>query len=223
MHEVESPRRRAPEERPQQIIEAALAVFDERGLAGARLEDIALRAGVAKGTIYLYFSNKEELFREVIRTTLVRRLEETRAAFHEPPPDTSATEQLRQYVRGWWAFLLTPEYQSVSRLVIGELHHFPELAAFYSTEVVSRGRTLVSSLVARGIERGEFRQGDPVIFARMVSSMLVSQSMWVCKQQHFRGLAPYTPDQIVEQVLDFILHALRAERTPGAGEGASHS
>src|SRR5262245_37244607 len=89
-------RRRAPEERPQQIIDAARAVFDERGLSGARLEDIAQRAGVAKGTIYLYFPDKEALFREVIRQTLVARLE---ALGQEVAADVdagaTATQQLR--------------------------------------------------------------------------------------------------------------------------------
>src|SRR5690349_24346273 len=105
-------RRRAPDERPQQIIDAALAVFDERGLAGARLDDIAQRAGIAKGTIYLYFPNKEELFREVIRHTLIDRLDAARGEIDAMGEAASATEQLRRYADGWWAFLLTPGYQA---------------------------------------------------------------------------------------------------------------
>src|SRR4051812_31624363 len=91
--------RRLPEERPRQIIEAALAVFGERGLAASRLEDIAKRAGLSKGTIYLYFPNKEELFREVVRTTVVSKLEEreqTLLAAHG-----SATEVLDNFMRAY--------------------------------------------------------------------------------------------------------------------------
>src|SRR5438105_3263605 len=90
--------RRLPEERPRQILEAALAVFGEHGLAAARLDDIAKRAGVSKGTIYLYFPNKEELFREMVRNTVIRQLE---TAEHElGAMSGSATEQLEKYMRG---------------------------------------------------------------------------------------------------------------------------
>src|SRR5579871_2306791 len=88
-------RRRLPGERPQQILDAAFAVFGEHGLAGARLEDIARHAGIAKGTIYLYFPNKEELFREMIRQTIIVQIERAEARYDGAPPSTTAVEQLR--------------------------------------------------------------------------------------------------------------------------------
>src|SRR5215217_7324368 len=97
-------RRRAPDERPQQILDAALAVFDEEGLDRARLDDIARRAGIAKGTIYLYFPNKEELFREVVRHTIVSRLEAVRGQLAATPGRT-AVEELCDYMQEWWNFL----------------------------------------------------------------------------------------------------------------------
>src|SRR5918911_963685 len=87
--------RRRPEERPQQILDAALTVFGERGLAGARLEDIARRAGVSKGTIYLYFPNKEELFVEMIREKVIANLEREESRLDD---GGTATEQLRGYM-----------------------------------------------------------------------------------------------------------------------------
>src|SRR6187455_782508 len=93
--------RRLPEERPRQIIDAALEVFGERGLAGARLEDIARRAGVSKGTIYLYFSNKEELFREVVRAVVVDRLREAAANTGTGDP----VVELKRYMRAHWDFV----------------------------------------------------------------------------------------------------------------------
>src|SRR3954447_10852950 len=95
--------RRLPEERPEQILEAALAVFGERGLATARLEDIAKRAGLSKGTIYLYFPNKEELFREVIRYTVIEKIEEREQLVMTAPG--TATEVLEQYLRTYWTFI----------------------------------------------------------------------------------------------------------------------
>jgi AcrR family transcriptional regulator len=215
-------RRRAPDERPQQIIDAALAVFDERGLAGARLDDIAQRAGIAKGTIYLYFPNKEELFREVIRHTLVDRLDAARGEIAALGEAVSATEQLRHYAQGWWAFLLTPGYQAVYRLVIGELHRFPDVAEFYAREVVSRSHALVGSIIGRGVERGEFRPIEPAVASRMLTAMLSTHALWVSKQKYFKFAAatPLDADEVRDQVFDFILRALRPD-APAAAAGAS--
>jgi AcrR family transcriptional regulator len=217
-------RRRAPDERPQQIIDAALAVFDERGLAGARLDDIAQRAGIAKGTIYLYFENKEELFREVIRHTLIDRLDAARSELAAMGEAVSATEQLRRYAEGWWAFLLTPGYQAVYRLVIGELHRFPDVAAFYAQEVVSRAHALVGSIIERGVARDEFRPIEPAVASRMITAAFSTHALWVCKQQFFKFPAAslLSPDEVRDQVVDFILRALRPD-TPAAGASASHA
>src|SRR5437763_9090071 len=100
--------RRLPDERPQQILTAALEVFGERGLAAARLDDIAKRAGVSKGTIYLYFSNKEELFREMIRDVVVGRLEAAERAVSEST--STATETLTDFMRSYWARIRGPEF-----------------------------------------------------------------------------------------------------------------
>src|SRR3954467_7106195 len=121
--------RRLPEERPQQIIDAALAVFGERGLAAARLEDIAKRAGVSKGTIYLYFPNKEELFREMVRDIVVGQLEAAERAVNESTE--SATETLTVFMRRYWDRIRSPEFGPLFRLIHAEIHNFPDLARFY--------------------------------------------------------------------------------------------
>src|SRR6476646_4259352 len=131
--------RRCPEDRPAQIIEAAFQVFGECGLANARLQDIAERAGVSKGTIYLYFPNKEELFREMIRRTVVSAIERAEQVVTRGTP----TAQLLASMRGYWAFMRSPAFSTIYRLVIGELHQFPDLAKFYAHEVVARGQTLL--------------------------------------------------------------------------------
>src|SRR6476469_1611223 len=102
-HTVTEPRwRRLPEERPKQILDAAFAVFAERGLAAARLEDIAKRAGLSKGTIYLYFPNKEELFREVVRSTVIAFIERGEAIHGSEPGRRQA---LLTWMEGYWAWL----------------------------------------------------------------------------------------------------------------------
>src|SRR5438874_2547098 len=146
--------RRLPEERPRQIIEAALAVFGERGLAAARLDDIAKRAGLSKGTIYLYFPNKEELFREVVRSTVVSKLEEREQALLGAAGP--ATEVLDKFMRTYWKFIRSSEFAPIFRLVHAEIHNFPDLAAFYAEEVVARGHKLIATLIEKGVESGEF-------------------------------------------------------------------
>ena len=105
--------RRRPEHRPQQIIEAALEVFGECGLAKSRLQDIADRAGVSKGTIYLYFPNKEELFREMVRQTAVAAIENAEKTITHGTP----TEQLCAAMRGYWNFVRSPVFSTIYRLV----------------------------------------------------------------------------------------------------------
>src|SRR4051812_16515121 len=151
--------RRLPEERPKQTLDAALAVFGERGLATARLDDIAKRAGLSKGTIYLYFPNKEELFREVIRYTVIEKIEEREQLVMTAPG--TATEVLEQYLRTYWTFIRSEQFGPLFRLVHAEIHNFPDLAQFYATEVVARGHRLIAGLLSRGIESGEFRGLDP--------------------------------------------------------------
>ena len=206
--------RRLPEERPRQILDAALEVFGERGLGAARLEDIAKRAGLSKGTIYLYFPNKEELFREVVRSTIVARLERAEHEVDEWRSGT-ATEQLREYMREWWGFLLTPTYATLYRLIIAELPRFPDLAEFYAREVVRRAHALVAGIVGRGIERGEFRAIEPASAARMMSSMFISHALWCSRREVFQHVTSCSEEQILGDITDFVLHALRPDH-PGA-------
>ena len=211
-------RRRAPDARPQQILDAALLVFGEQGLAGARLDDIARRAGLAKGTIYLYFANKEELFREVIRQTIITRLERRAAEFAAADPNIDAEAQLRGYMAEWWTFLCTPAFRTVYRLVVGELPRFPDLFRFYLDEVVTRSNALLGSVLLRGIARGEFRPMDPSSTARMISALLIAHSLWVEQpiMPPISAVGDLTPDAALAQLQDFALHALRplaAERS----------
>jgi AcrR family transcriptional regulator len=197
-----------PEERPRQILCAALAVFAERGLAAARLEDIAKRAGLSKGTIYLYFPNKEELFRGVIRQTVVSRIEAGERQASERAG--SATAALERFVRDYWAFVRSPEFAPVFRLVLGEIQNFPDLAQFYAQEVVARGHRLVVSLIQNGIETGEFRDLDPSVAARMLMAPVAMHGFWCSHRECFTAVAKKTDSEVLDEILQFYLHAIRA-------------
>jgi AcrR family transcriptional regulator len=198
--------RRLPEERPHQIIQAAVDVFDKKGLSGARLEDIAKQAGVSKGTIYLYFPNKEELFREMVRSTLI----ETIALREQMPEEGTATEQLLRYMEQFWELARTPAYMTIYRIVSGEIHLFTDLAEFYFKEVVLRARGMVERIITRGVASGEFRPINPAIAARMLSALFFTNAMWCRKPQFFPHIREFTEEQVLAELTDFYLHAIRA-------------
>ena len=196
--------RRQPEHRPQQIIEAALEVFGECGLANARLQDIAERAGVSKGTIYLYFPNKEELFREMIRQTAVVAIDAAEKSLTHGAP----SEQLLAFMRDYWQFVRTPVFSTIYRLVLGELHQFPDLAQFYADEVVARGLKLISGVIRRGIDAGEFREIDPLVAARMLVALIVMNGIWRDKDTGVPLLCHKSDNEVFGELAQFYLHAI---------------
>jgi AcrR family transcriptional regulator len=198
--------RRRPEDRPVQIIEAALEVFGECGLAKARLQDIANKAGVSKGTIYLYFPNKEELFREVIRQTAIAKIDRTETVLAQAK--YNPTNQLLAAMRGYWAFVRSPVFSTIHRLVLGELHQFPDLAKFYAQEVVARGQKLLSGIIRRGIDAGEFREIDPMVAARMLVALTVMNGIWRDEHTGVPLLAHKTDDEVFNELAQFYLHSL---------------
>jgi TetR/AcrR family transcriptional regulator len=204
--------RRRPEHRPQQIIEAALEVFGECGLANARLQDIAERAGVSKGTIYLYFPNKEELFREMIRQTAVAAIERDEQELAQGTP----TAQLLAFMRGYWAFVRSPVFITIYRLVLGELHQFPDLAKFYAHEVVARRQRLLGGIIRRGIDAGEFREIDPMVAARMLVALTVMNGIWRDEHTGVPLLADKSDEEVFNELAQFYLYSI----TPFAGSFA---
>lgn len=196
--------RRCPADRPEQIIKAALEVFGECGLANARLQDIAERAGVSKGTIYLYFPNKEELFREMIRQTAVAAIERAEQANVPGTP----TNQLLAFMRGYWAFVRSPAFITIYRLVLGELHQFPDLAKFYAHEVVARGQKLMAGIISRGIDAGEFREIDPMVAARMLVAIIVMNGIWRDEHTGVPLLAHESDEEVFSELAQFYLHAI---------------
>jgi AcrR family transcriptional regulator len=199
--------RRLPEERPRQILAAALEVFGERGLAAARLEDIAKHAGVSKGTIYLYFSNKEDLFRAMIGDIVVGQLEAAERAVHGST--ASATETLTEFMRSYWARIRGPQFGPLFRLIHAEIHSFPDLASFYGQEVVARSQRLIAGIIQRGIDRGEFRPIDPFVAARMLSAPFVMHGLWCSHRECFSDVAKKTDEQILQEMIEFYLYAIR--------------
>lgn len=158
--EVPSPNRRArrKEARPGELLEAALALFVEKGFAATRVEEVATRAGVSKGTLFLYFPSKEELFKAVVRETIAGRFREWNDEFERF--EGSTAELVRYTMHSWWERIgLTPA-AGITKLVMSEAGLFPEIAEFYRHEVIEPGHDLIRRILQRGIARGEFRPMD---------------------------------------------------------------
>lgn len=183
MAQARSPRprwRRRKAARPDEIVAAALDVFVERGFAGARLEEIARRAGVTKGTIYLYFVGKEALFEAVVRESILPSI--ARAEQAVATDRGAASDLLGSLLRTWWTVMGETRLSAIAKLVIAEAANFPDLARFYHRDVVSRGRRLLAGVLERGIASGEFRPVDvayatmaaiaPVVFAAIYKHSL---------------------------------------------------
>jgi AcrR family transcriptional regulator len=198
---------RRPDDRPEELIDAALQVFGERGFARARLEDVGRRAGVSKGTVYLYFDSKESLFREMVRSkigTVVTEAEEFVRGFQG-----STRELLVALTRRYWTIMRQPETARLARVVHAELTNFPELAQFYMDEVILRSRALIQGVLARGIARGEFRQTETTFPARALQILTVHLAQFQRWFQPF-DKHPLSDEQVIEGLLDLYLHGVLA-------------
>ena len=168
--------RRRKDARPQEILEAALQVFAEKGFAAARMDEIAERARVSKGTIYLYFESKEAVFRALIQATLVRRVADMVALVrdHKGP----IAPLLRELLLRLGHFLSTSDLVMLPKMVIAEAGNFPDLARIYREEVVERGLTLFGGLLQTGMDRGEFRKVPVHHAVRLCMAPLLLAAIW---------------------------------------------
>jgi AcrR family transcriptional regulator len=168
--------RRRRDARPAEIAEAALELFVEHGFAATRMEEIARRAGVTKGTVYLYFPSKEDLFRAVVKENVLPNLElgEKLVAEHTG----SSAELLGLLVRRSWEMMQTTRTACMPKLMLAEGKNFPELAKFYVDEVVGRVRRLFASVIERGIASGEFREVDTMKAAKLLLAPLHNLTTW---------------------------------------------
>jgi len=196
--------RRRPEERPRQILDAAFETFAEHGLASARLDDIARRAGVSKGTIYLYFPSKEDLFREVVRHTVGDAIDDLERRISGP----TATDDLNSFIDAHWRFMCSSKFPPLHRWVHAELYAYPDLAAFYGDEVFGRGRRLLRSILERGMARGEFRRMDPGVAARMLIAALTTYGNWRHRPVLCDSIGNKSDHQLLDEIKDFYMTAI---------------
>jgi AcrR family transcriptional regulator len=174
-------RRRRKDARPQELLDAALALFVEKGFSATRTEEVAARAGVSKGTLYLYFQSKEDLLKAVIRDNLADRI--AAGAELVARHQGSAAALLQTLMVDWWTQLYDSPAAGVFKLVVTEARNFPEIAEFYAREVAEPAEQVLHAIVARGVATGEFR---PVDVGNAVHSLVLPLVM-VCLHRHSLG------------------------------------
>jgi len=197
--------------RPEEITAAALELFVERGYAGTRLEDVAARAGVSKGTLYLYFANKEELFKAVVREGLVSPIAEMRGLVDQF--EGSTLELIRMMLFGWWERIGASRVAGIPKLIISEAGNFPELARFYLAEVVEPAQAATVAIVRRGIARGEFRKVNAEDVARLMAAPMLGLLIWRNALESF-SKAKVDPLGYLEAHFDMLRHGLAKDRKP---------
>jgi AcrR family transcriptional regulator len=150
-----APRKRRKEARPSELTAAALALFVEKGFAATRLEDIAARAGVSKGTLYLYFGSKQALFKAAIQEGIIPVVAEGESIVAQHAG--ASIDLLSRLLENYWSRIGETPFAGIPKLMVAEAHNFPEVAQFYYENVIRRGRALLGAALERGMARGEFR------------------------------------------------------------------
>ena len=196
---------RRKEARPAELLDAALAEFFEKGFAAARLEDIATRAGVSKGTIYLYYSSKEEVFEALVRAIPQPNVEQIRAIAADP--SMPADVLLERVLRFMGGVLQDERMMKFPRLVIGEAGRFPKLAETYKREIISRGASVISGIIERGIAQGRFRSVDPMRAAYAAITPVLFVAIWRTTFESFDG-APLDGPAFIDQHIETFMRGI---------------
>jgi AcrR family transcriptional regulator len=206
-------RQRRKEARPGELLSAALQVFGERGFAATKLDEVAKRAGVSKGTIYLYFDSKEALFKAAVESAVMPALEagEALAADHSLPP----AEALRTFIFRWWEKVGAGDLGALPKLLVAEVGNFPELGKWFYENLILRGNRAAAAIIERGIASGDFRPVVPRDVARIMHAQVFSYVLWR------RAFGPTMPDlpepeAYFNLVIDLLINglAMPKELTP---------
>ena len=199
---------RRKQARPAEILDAALTVFAAKGFAAARMEDIARAAGVTKGTIYLYFEDKETLFKALVRESIGTALGAVTADVASF--EGSAKFLIRLVLTTLSGILIDSTKVALPKIVIAESANFPWLSEFYRFEVIERGLGLLTGLIERGIARGEFRPLPPGHVARLIIAPMLLSAIWRVTFDHLDPV-PYDHKALLATHLDVLFRGLAPE------------
>jgi AcrR family transcriptional regulator len=202
------PRTRRKDARPGEIVAAALASFAERGFAATRLEDVAAAAGISKGTIYLYFPTKEDLFRAVVRHAV---LPNVAAAETDISGYSGASADILRMMAQRFLRLLDTDLTAIPKLVLAESGNFPAIAQFYADTVLRRAFRLIEGVLTRGIERGEFRKVDVHNTLPLFAGPFLLLALWKHSLGRHTDLR-FDPRTVAEAHVEMLLRGLAPDK-----------
>lgn len=202
---VLSKREQQKVERRNAIIDAGFTEFALQGFTSTKLDDVAIRAGIGKGTIYLYFDSKESLFEEVIRKNLFPVRDA--AKIHAEEFRGTATELLTSHFRRMYETLHQDKMPQLLAMIMGEAARFPKLADFFFKEIVRTNKELVRGIIRKGIDNGEFRDSFPEDFTQILIAPAMISAIW---RLQFDEFSPLDINAYADAHIDFVLRGLRA-------------
>jgi TetR/AcrR family transcriptional regulator len=200
-------RQRRKAARPQELLDAALTLFVEKGFAATRAEEVARLAGVSKGTLYLYYPSKEELFKAVVRAHLTEAIAEGSDIVDQFEGPTS--ELLHLLAHTWWSRVGTSKASGIMLVIVNEANNFPDLIQFYMDEVVAPSHAMLTKAVQRGVDRGEFRDMD----VNSVVQALIAPVHFLVLYRHCSAACtvnpvPLDPEQFIATQIELLLRGL---------------
>jgi TetR/AcrR family transcriptional regulator len=205
-------RERRKEARPGELLDAALDLFVEKGFSATRVEEVAARAGVSKGTLFLYFQSKVDLFKAVVRENIANKFPTWQEEF--VTFEGTSADMLRYALVSWWERIGKTRASGITKLVMSEAQNFPEIAAFYQEEVIQPGNAMIRRILERGVKSGEFRDIDleqavHIIVAPMIFLMMWKHSMGACAA----SAKIVDPEQFIHMQVDVLLHGMTANNS----------
>jgi TetR/AcrR family transcriptional regulator len=216
---VHARRERRKDARPGELLEAALELFVQKGFAATKAEEVAKLAGVSKGTLFLYFASKDELFKAVVRENIIGRFTEWNAEFELFTGSTA--DMLRYCMRSWWERIGSTKASGITKLIMSEARNFPELAAFFEHEVVLPGNELIRRILQRGVDRGEFHVIDMKYGVYTVMAPLMFLAMWKHSLGTCVGAAKIDPEHYIAVQAETLLAGLSVRPLPLPSAGSS--
>ncbi|MEL6859148.1 MAG: TetR/AcrR family transcriptional regulator [Pseudomonadota bacterium] len=187
------------------LVDAALAVFSRVGFAAAKIDDVAEEAGVSKGTVYLYFDSKEQLFEGMVKAKMIPLL--SNMAEIAGDPQDSASDRLRAHMRFFYSKILNSDRRQIMRLIMAEGPNFPHLAEFYHKNVLSRGQALIGAIIQQGVDAGEFRNLEGHGLTQNIAAGALVAAIW---KLVFDPFQPIDLEAYFETHIDLVLNGLKA-------------
>jgi AcrR family transcriptional regulator len=195
------------DQQTDRIIAAALVAFGDHGYSDTQLADVARMSGVPMSALLRLFPTKDDVFREVVRSTLIGSLS-ARDDAAVPAEEPSAADAVRALALRYWSTMARPELAAIMRLIVGELTRFPELAVFHATEALERFVRALERIIDRGVARGELRPVASRAAARMILATLAAHALWLAYPAIYGGITGTDRERTVAITIETLISAL---------------